>query len=75
MVPSREGGRGEGKPSPLIYEGSINFDLGSTDFWSFFAPILGSFWLHFGVILEGQIGHFWHRFFFKNVFFDVKTCA
>ena len=32
MVPSREGGRGEGKPSPLIYEGSINFDLGSTDF-------------------------------------------
>ena len=43
MVPSREGGRGEGKPSPLIYEGSINFDLGSTDFGSFWGAILGSF--------------------------------
>ena len=43
MVPSREGGRGEGKPSPLIYEGSINFDLGSTDFEAFWGAILGSF--------------------------------
>ena len=51
MVPSREGGRGEGKPSPLIYEGSINFDLGSTD--------LGPFW---GAILGAKIGHFGDRF-------------
>ena len=42
MVPSREGGRGEGKPSPLIYEGSINFDLGSTDLGSFWGANLGS---------------------------------
>ena len=41
MVPSREGGRGEGKPSPP-HEGSINFDLGSTDFGSFWGAILGS---------------------------------
>ena len=43
MVPSREGGRGEGKPSPLIYEGSRNFDLGSTDLGSSWGAKLGSF--------------------------------
>ena len=52
MVPSREGGRGEGKPSPLIYEGSINFDLGSTDLGSFWGAKLGSFW----ALLAAKIG-------------------
>ena len=33
------------------------------DFWSFFGPILGSFWEAFGRLWEVQISHFWHRFF------------
>ena len=41
------------KLANLIYEGSINFDLGSTDFGSFWGAILGSFW----ALLEAKMRH------------------
>ena len=43
MVPSREGGRGEGLSPPLVHDGSINFDLGSTDLGIDFGALLGAF--------------------------------